>query len=284
MLFAVSAWSYHTTDLNLFQMADEAKKAGFDAIEVLDLPCEEAQAIDFAKRFRAHCDEIGLGIVSAANFADFVNGSNGDLDKEISRVCRKVDVAQALGISMMRHDAAWGAPQDQPDASFEDMLPRIIKGCRAVTEYAAARGIRTMTENHGQFAQGGDRMKRLIEGVGHPNYGMLVDIGNFLSVDDPTVESVRNMMPYAFHVHCKDMHVLPSTAADPGEGFFRSRAGAYLRGAIIGHGNVDVKGCLREVKNAGYDGALVLEFEGMEDTMTALRIGLANMQRYWNEI
>ena len=62
--------------------------------------------------------------------------------------------------------------------------------------------------------------------------------------------------------------------------FLASRAGAYLRGSIIGHGEVAVVQCLRLLKRAGYDGVLSIEFEGMEDPILGISTGLRNLKRY----
>ena len=96
--------------------------------------------------------------------------------------------------------------------------------------------------------------------------------------------AVSRVAPYARYVHAKDFIVKSFFDADPGEGSFRSRAGNYLRGTIIGHGNVPVKQCLHILKSAGYDDTISIEFEGMELPEDALRIGLANLKKYWNEV
>ena len=186
-----------------------------------------------------------------------------------------------LGVTLLRHDATIGQENGKADASFEAVLPALAAACREVTEYAAAKGIRTMVENHGYFCQGSARVKALIERVDHPNFGALIDMGNFLCTDETPLEAVTAMLPYAFHVHCKDFHVLPADSADPGAGWFRSLGGRYLRGAIIGHGNVQVKRCLDRVRASGYDRCLVMEFEGMEPPFKAIEIGLANIKAYW---
>jgi sugar phosphate isomerase/epimerase len=77
----------------------------------------------------------------------------------------------------------------------------------------------------------------------------------------------------------KDFHI-KCGCADPGQGWFRSRGGTPLRGAIVGHGNVDVPACLKALKAGGYDGYISIEFEGMEDNIQALTIGLDNLRRY----
>jgi len=283
MKFAVTAWSYHQTGLDLFSMATHAKKIGFDAFEVLDLPCPEEEALDYAKRFRAHCDAIGLEIVSAAVFGDFLNGCGGDLQAEIERLCRKVDVCEVLGAKKMRHDVTWRYPDDQPDATFEDVLPRLAEGARAVTEYAAKKGIRTMTENHGQIAQGWKRMKALCEAVNHENYGILADMANCTWIDDEPVEFIREVMPYTIHVHCKDVLIFPADADMDGN-FAPSISGKPRRGTIVGHGHVNVKACLAEVKKAGYDDVLVVEFEGLEESYHAIEASLLNAKRLWDAV
>ena len=42
--------------------------------------------------------------------------------------------------------------------------------------------------------------------------------------------------------------------------------------------------CLQILKNAGYDGFLSLEFEGMEETIEALQIGMENLHRIISEL
>ena len=50
--------------------------------------------------------------------------------------------------------------------------------------------------------------------------------------------------------------------------------------AIIGHGDVPIAQCLGIMKRAGYDGVLSIEFEGLEDPIRGLEIGLENLRRY----
>ncbi|MCP4640926.1 MAG: sugar phosphate isomerase/epimerase [bacterium] len=92
------------------------------------------------------------------------------------------------------------------------------------------------------------------------------------------------MMPYAFHVHAKDFHTKPGTVTFPGEGWFQSRAGNHLRGSIIGHGDVPIVQCLRIMKAAGFDGVLSIEFEGMEEPLKGIELGLKNLRRFVEEV
>ena len=184
----------------------------------------------------------------------------------------------------MRHDAASHHPAG---AGFREVLPLLAERARAVTEYAQQMGICTMTENHGYFCQDSDRMEQLVLAVDHPNYGLLTDIGNFLCADENPVTACARVAPYARLVHAKDFIVKSGMEVDPGQGFFRSRGGKYLRGTILGHGDVPVRQCFYALKRAGFgsrpEDTIALEFEGFERTNDALRIGLENLHRFWKE-
>ncbi len=285
MIIGVSSYSFSRL-VNSGQMSQQgiiakAKEIGFAAIEFSTIAVPAGNTLaGFAAELRAEADKVGLPIVNYTIGADFLRGSNGDLQAEIARVQAEVDIAAILGAPGMRHDASSGWPADHVGPkSFEAALPRLAEGCRQVCEYAAARGIRTMVENHGYFCQESTRVEQLVNAVNHPNFGLLIDIGNFLCADDDPAVAVGRLLPYAFHCHAKDFHVKPGTEIRPGRGWFESRGGLHLRGAIIGHGNVPLYQCLRTMHRHGYKGVLSIEFEGMEDVLTALHLGYENLCR-----
>lgn len=243
----------------------KAKEYGFDAIEFTDLtPPEGVTQEEYALQLRAEADKLGLEISGYSVGADLLVGSNGNLDAEVERLQKQVDIAVLLGTKLMRHDVSSGKfPAGSNYRGFADALDKLADGCRRVTEYAASKGIRTAVENHGFFAQDSDRVERLVLAVGNKNFGLQVDMGNFLCADESPVTAVSRCAPYAFNVHAKDFLLKPGTEEMP-EGFFRTRGGNYLRGTVIGHGVVPVRQCVETVKRTGYDGYLTLEFEGTE--------------------
>lgn len=259
----------------------KAAEIGFDAIEFSTIAVPEGKSLPaFAGELRAEAERVGLPIVNYTIGADFLRGSGGDLQAEIARVQAEVDIAEILGVPGMRHDASSGWPADHwGPRSFAAALPRLAQGCRAVTDYAAAKGIRTMVENHGFFCQESVRVEQLVTAVDHPNFGVLVDMGNFLCADDEPAAAVGRLMPYAFHCHAKDFHVKAGTEFPPGQGWFESRAGNYLRGAIIGHGAVPVLQCLKVMRREGYKGILSVEYEGIEDVLLGVQLGHDNLRR-----
>ncbi|NLX69861.1 MAG: sugar phosphate isomerase/epimerase [Clostridiales bacterium] len=287
MKIGVSSYSYSRCNLSSLEVLKKAREMGFEAIEFsgLSSPPEGETMVTYAAMIREEAEKLGIEIVNYAIAADFIAGSGGDLDKEIQRVKEEVKIAEALGVPCMRHDAAWGIPKGYNNArGFDDVLPLLVKGCRAVTEFAQDLGIKTTIENHGYFCQDSDRVEKLINGVNHSNFGLLLDIGNFLCVDEEPVKAVGRLLPYVFHVHVKDFHVKSGMMPDPGKGWFKTRGENYLRGAIIGHGDVPIIQCLRQLKNAGYDGTFSIEFEGIEDPILGISVGAENLRRYIKDI
>lgn len=185
-----------------------------------------------------------------------------------------------LGVKGMRHDATGGYnDEDKKFKGFQQALPRLVEGYKAVTEYAKEKGIFTAIENHGYFCQDSDRVEKVITGVCNENFGAQVDIGNFLCVDENPVTAVSRLAPFAKYVHVKDFHVKSGSEFPPQDGFFKTRGGNYLRGAVLGHGNVPVLQTLEILKRAGYNGWITLEFEGHEEAKQACQWGLNTLKK-----
>ncbi len=285
MKIGVSSYSYsrlvNRGAMKQIDVIKAAKEAGFDVIEFSTIAVPEGKKLpDFAAELKAEADAVGIPIANYTIGADFVHGSTGALGAEVDRLRGEVDVAAILGAPGMRHDITYSIKRDESGLhTFEAALPRIAKGVRAVTEYAASKGIRTMTENHGYISQDSVRIEKLLTAVNHPNFGVLLDLGNFYCVDENSAQAVGRLAPYAFHAHAKDFHIKSGNGFNPGEGWFMTRGGNYLRGAIIGHGDVPLLQAIRALKRSGYDGVLSVEFEGMEDPLVGVRLGQANLRK-----
>ncbi|MBQ7932243.1 MAG: sugar phosphate isomerase/epimerase [Clostridia bacterium] len=265
--------------LGYLGLINKAKEMGFEGIEYTDGGYMNEP--ESAKKIRERAAEQGLEVVALAVGANFIQGSGGNLKDEIARVCKIVDYAAEMGAKLMRHDVAYGFGGERKHTrGYDDALPRLAEGCREVPKYAEQKGVKTMTENHGYFSQDAHRVEKLINTVGHDNFGALVDLGNFMCADEDPTLSVSIMAPYAFHVHAKDFHYKSGMDINPGTGWFQTRAGNYLRGAIIGHGEAKIYQSIQTLKKNGYDGYVTVEFEGMEDNLRGIEVGHANLKRF----
>jgi sugar phosphate isomerase/epimerase len=255
-------------------ICDIAKSLGYDGIEFIGLENRgwgiTGDEIEMAKNIRAHCERIGLEIVAYTVGANFLAE---DMKAELARIKHCVDVCHALGAPIMRHDVA-SKLRASHLYSYRDAIEEMVPYIREVTEYAERLGIRTCTENHGFIFQYPERVEELILAVDRENYGWLCDMGNFLCTDCDPVESVRIAAPHAFHVHAKDFLYKSGDTKMPAGYQIVTAGGSYLRGTVVGHGDVPVVQCINILKRAGYDGYVSLEFEGPEENLYALKCGL----------
>ena len=283
MKTSVSSYSYHKLlnkgEMDLFQVMDKTKEFGFDAIEFVEFTAPEGKTqLEFAAQLRAYAEKIGLGIASYTIGANFLQD---DVAAEVARLKGEVDIAAVLGVPVMRHDIFSRYPDSYTGVkTYKAVLPIIAPAIREVSEYAASKGIITMSENHGFIMQDADRLLELYTAVGCTNYRYLCDIGNFICADEDSTIAVGKLKDLIAHVHVKDFFIRSGMEPAPGKGWFQTRSGNYVRGTIFGQGNIPALQCLRIIKNSGYDGYISLEFEGMEDTLMSIEIGLENMKRY----
>ena len=270
--------------LGVLGCIDHAASDGFDGIEFVEGGWQkEWLNPEGAKKIREHCAEKGIEPVAFLIGADVINWGGDDGREEIQRICRLIDSAAELGVKLFRHDVSGGLPSNiKLGRSFDCLLPKIAERVREITKYAEQKGIRTMSENHGLFAQDSSRVEKLVNTVNHPNYGALVDLGNFLCADEDTNRAVGVMAPYAFHVHAKDFLVKSGMEIDPGDCWFKSRSGNYLRATVIGHGEAHIAQSIGILKRNGYDGYVTVEFEGPEDNLAAISLGKKNLLRYFD--
>ncbi|QMV41190.1 sugar phosphate isomerase/epimerase family protein [Cohnella cholangitidis] len=267
--------------MDIMQAIGKIAEMGGVHVEIVPLGFDLAHNPELIGAITKKASEVGIEISNYAIGANFAGLDDRAYEMEIERVKREVDIAVGLGVKLMRHDVANSA--DRSIRQFAKDLPRLAEACRRIADYAAQYGITTSVENHGYYIQASDRVQALINEVDRSNFRTTLDIGNFVCVDENPVVAVRNNISYASIVHVKDFYIRPE-ASDPGEGWFKSNGGSYLRGAIVGHGDLDIRSALRIVRDSGYEGYLSVEFEGMEPCVNATKLAFNNVRRLWEQV
>ena len=244
----------------------------------------------FVAQVKRRAADAGVPLCNYSVLADFCKEGEA-LEKEIARICHEVDIVAELGIPKMRHDVCgFRRPHAENTLKdFERWMPVMAEAAKRVTEHGKKRGVKTMIENHGFFANGCDRVERILNLVDDENYGLLLDTGNIVCVDEDAAVAADTLAPLTRMVHLKDFYIRTrdpgdSTQFDCAGSWFRSRGGKYLRGAILAQGDLDLWAILRSLKAAGYDGDIAIEFEGLEDAKYASAVGMQNARRIWNEV
>jgi len=286
MKVSVSSYSFQqyikAGKMTQLDCVKKAKEMGFDAIEFTDLHKETLEEQkEFAALIKKEAVDCDIDINAYTIGACLFHESEDAMEAEVDRLKGQLDVAKILGVGVLRHDVCYQLGKTGKSRSFDLMLPDIAKNARLVTEYAQSLGIRTCTENHGYIAQDSDRVERLFHAVHHDNYGLLVDIGNFVCVDENPATAVSRVAPYAFHVHAKDMYYRTSPTGNCNH---QTRGCNYFGGAVVGEGDIPVKKCLSILKRAGYEGYVSIEYEGIEDCFCGISRGLINLRKILSEL
>ncbi|QJC50994.1 sugar phosphate isomerase/epimerase [Paenibacillus albicereus] len=266
-------------EMNVLDVIDFVAEHGGEHVEIVPIGYMLSGHPELVRQIVDRAAFRGLDISNYAIGANF-QGLHGDaLRAEIDRVKREVDIAHALGARFMRHDVA--SDDDRSIQNFSRSLPRLADACREIADYAFSAGITTSVENHGYFIQASDRVQALVSAVDRPNFRTTLDVGNFMCADEDSVSAVKKNLPIASVVHVKDFYLRPSHRP-PGEGWFPTASGNYLRGAIVGQGDIDMPEVIRLIRASGYDGYISIEFEGLEDCRFGSRVGMDNVRRLWN--
>jgi len=285
MKISVSSYSLgrlvRSGEMTLPGMVDWLAELGVGGVEFLDFtPADGKGAARIATSLRKRCEKRGLAVAGFTVGANLLLLDEAARAAEVARIKQRVETCARLGATRMRHDVARGFPKGtRGPRTWARALGIVVPAVQEIADHAARYNIITSMENHGFFAQASERVQRLVKAVNRGNFRVTVDIGNFLCVDEEPVAAVRRLARYASFVHVKDFH-RQTRRQDPGEGWFRTAGKNWLRGAIVGHGNVDVRRCLSLLKRAGYDGWYSIEFEGMEDPRLGVRVGTDNLRRY----
>ena len=280
MKISVSSYSFAqyvgAGKMTRLDCVSKAKEMGFDAIEFTDIHgADFDEQLENAKKLRAEAERVEITINAYTIGASLYSDDKAAMRAEVERLKGQLQIAAALGAGVMRHDVCYSLGKSGNARSFDLMLPTIAANAREVTEYAQTLGIKTCTENHGYIAQDSDRVERLFNTVNHDNYGLLVDMGNFICADENPITAVSRVAPYAVHAHVKDM-IVRNTPTGGCQNM--TRGGNYFCGCVVGEGDIPVRQCLRILKRAGYNGYISLEYEGAEDCIGGIARGLKNLK------
>lgn len=251
----------------------KAAEMGFEAMEYIGLPGEDtAERLTLAEKIKTEAARCGLDISSYVVGGNLVQDTEAARQAEVERLKGELDLAKTLGAAVFRFDVLYKLPQGR---SFGSVLAEVAPAIRQIAEYGQTLGIKVTIENHGLAFQDYDRIERTVEAVDHENFGLLVDIGNFLCADQNNIQCVSRLAHLACHVHLKDFERIDFYSEESKENTFSTRGCNYLRGTAVGYGEAKAAQCMKILKNAGFDGYVVIEFEGPKDCVEEIGKGLA---------
>lgn len=265
---------------------------GAEAIEIVPFGLDFIAQPELIDKCLAAADKAGVSIDNFSLNANFLQLTEEEYDKEVERVKSYIDVAGKMRVATMRIDcSAFRRPiETNTSAHFIKELPIVVQTYEDLCDYASQYNITILLENHGFHINGSERTAFIFEALKNKNFGGQIDCGNYVCVDEKPEVAVRKSLVYATTVHMKDFYIRPEDR-DPGDAsqfscsnsWFRSVQGNFLRGSILGQGDLDIPAIIKDIKRSGFDGNIYIEYEGMEDCLYGTKVSLDNLKRFWAE-
>ncbi|HEX4148841.1 MAG TPA: sugar phosphate isomerase/epimerase family protein [Pirellulales bacterium] len=245
--FSLAAYSYRgllagkTVQLTLEDFIRDCARMGLDATELTsyyfapDVSPAQLRAI---KRL-AFCE--GLDISGTAIRNEFSLPPGKQRDEQIAHVKHWIDNAAVLGAPVIRIYSG----KVQKGQTEADARKLAIEGIEECCQYAGEHGVYLALENHGGLTTTIDGILQLVEAVKSPWFAVNLDTGNFHSSNP--YDDIARLAPYAVNVQVKVMMHPEGGGKEPAD---------FSRLAKI-------------LKEAGYRGYIVLEYEEAEDPRVA---------------
>jgi sugar phosphate isomerase/epimerase len=228
--------------MDFFRFIDFCAEHGCDGAELTSYYFPKDVTDEALLNVRRHAFLRGIEVSGTSVGNNFALPLGVDRDKEIASVKQWIDRAAVLGAPHIRIFA--GAAKGIDPAQARKMCISAIEEC---CEYAGKRGIFLGLENHGGIVAEPEALIEIVKAVKSKWLGINLDTGNFHTADP--YSALAMCAPYAVNVQVK-------TEIRP--------AGQKANGPS------DLSRLVNILKDANYQGWVVLEYEAKEDPWTAV--------------
>jgi sugar phosphate isomerase/epimerase len=248
MKLSYSTWGMQTTPIDV--AVRHCAALGFDGLELTVIPGwpTDAATMDAfeRQRIRSLYDDAGIELCGISGNVPLLLASMADADANEARFRTYLDLAaelQQLGERLIVTTTTGGVPAD-----WESRKNEVIDRVGRLAEYADRNGVMIGIEPHvGAALHRPEDVVWLVEQIGSPGLTIHFDISHFNVQGIPMEASVTMLAPLSLHTHVKDERGI---APDH----------AFL---IPGEGEMDYPRYLTLMRDAGYDGHIVVEISLM---------------------
>ncbi|HBN84072.1 MAG TPA: hypothetical protein DDZ89_09530 [Clostridiales bacterium] len=257
----------------------------------LDRLCHEVaaldvQALDFhvrylgdvkdsAKRVNAALKKSGLTLSGLSLSTNFNIPDQAKFQEEIQKTIEWMNVASEVGAPVSRIFGGGLKRLEVDEQAKSDAFARVIEALGILSVKAKESGLVLALENHGGLPCTGEEQVEMLKAVGSDYVQATIDVGNYMSGGQEGVEGTKIARDYCAYVHFKDFKKIPDPSKPWGWG---------TKSCIVGQGDVDHLGCLRVLKEVGYDGYIALEYEGVEDETIGVPESVAYMKKVIGQV
>ena len=242
--FSLAAYSYRSllggkdAELTLFDFVDDCAEMQLEGTELTSYYFPETVTHEYLRALKQRCFRLGLDVSGTAVGNDFGHPPGAERDQQLQQMKRWIDYAEILGAPVIRVFAGHANPDVAPQQSHKLMVSALEESC----EYAGQHGVHLALENHGGPTADVAGLLALVRDVNSPWFGVNLDTGNFHTTED-IYGDLAQAAPYALNVQVKVVVSGPDKKKRP----------------------TDFKRLAKILRQAGYRGYVVLEYEESED-------------------
>jgi sugar phosphate isomerase/epimerase len=206
---------------------------GFSALEVCHFHFPET-SMAYLHKLKDSFREAGIRLYTLlVDYGDIANEDPFRRESDIKWIKGWIDIASQVGAERVRIIAG------EADSTNQEALVRSAEGLRMLSEYADARGVRVITENFRPLTATAANCLTLLDEAGD-RIGLTADFGNFSG--EHKFNELALIVPRSESIHAKaitDENGFPDAA--------------------------EFKQCMEIVKQSGYEGPIVLIYDGPHD-------------------
>lgn len=227
--------------MTLFEFIDLAADLPLDAVELTSYYWAE-QTAEYAKKLAAHAAKKKRTVCGVPIGNKFTLKDEAKLKDEVKKAQQWIKLAGEVGAKTVRIFAG----DLEKGETLEAAQKRVVASIEACLPVAEKAGVILALENHGGITATPDQLLALVKPIKSQWLGVNIDTGNF-KTDDPYAD-VAKIAPYGVVCQVK-------TEVNPG--------GKKKEDANLGK-------MVNILKDAKFDGTVVLEYEAAEDATVAV--------------
>lgn len=236
--------------MDMIQFLDYCAAHGCDGAELTSYYFPDPATDGVLRQIQRHAFLRGVSISGTAIGNTFTLPPGAEREKELALTRQWIARAAVLGAPHIRVFAG-----ELKGSTRAEARARTIEALEEMGELAGKHGIFLGVENHGGIVAEADDLLEIVRAVKSPWVGINLDIGNFNTVD-PYGDLAR-CAPYAVNVQYKGL-IRPRGSKQPAA--------------------TDLPRVVKMLRDAGYQGWFVLEYEMPEDPYVKIPVMLDEMR------
>ena len=209
------------------RLSQEYQVYAMDSKEMITLASDEDAAA-----YRKHLDGLGIRACCFMTAKDF---STGDRESNAAWVARAIELADIMGMSVVRIDSAMSKERE---LDFEKRVQLFAEGLGGALERTAGSKVALGIENHDRFTA--QALAGMVQAAESPLVGICLDtVNSFGALEGPRVV-VGTLAPWTVSLHIKDFAIRRVGHA----------MGFVVEGTPAGQGRLDVPWLLEALARA----------------------------------